>query len=136
MRLCVLCLRVPVYVGERVFILRRQERDGRTSCLKCMHIVTKMGVCGVVACPSSRCLSILPTCFSSPNNITTSTQGFDMTAEAALGKLAWLLGRGLPVQEVREQMAVGLRGELTIEEECVCVIASLWSCLPCRSCVC
>ncbi len=39
--------------------------------------------------------------------------GADLTAEAALVKLQWLLSRDIPRSEVREQMAVSLRGELT-----------------------
>lgn len=39
--------------------------------------------------------------------------GADMTAEAALTKLAYLLGRGLDQGEVRRQLAISLRGELT-----------------------
>lgn len=39
--------------------------------------------------------------------------GVDMTPEAALTKLAYLLSQGLSVDEVRHLMAVDLRGELT-----------------------
>ncbi|HMV65768.1 MAG TPA: asparaginase [Myxococcota bacterium] len=39
--------------------------------------------------------------------------GADMTPEAALTKLAWLLSLGLPTAEVRRLMGVDLRGELT-----------------------
>lgn len=39
--------------------------------------------------------------------------GLDMTPEAALAKLIWLLGRGLDVEEVRRLMPTDLRGELT-----------------------
>jgi len=39
--------------------------------------------------------------------------GADMTPEAALAKLAWLLGQGLPVAEVRRLAGQSLRGELT-----------------------
>lgn len=39
--------------------------------------------------------------------------GFDMTAEAALAKLSYLLSQDLPVEEVKRQMQVNLRGELT-----------------------
>ena len=39
--------------------------------------------------------------------------GADMTPEAALAKLAFLLGQGLPVDEVRALAARSLRGELT-----------------------
>jgi lysophospholipase len=40
--------------------------------------------------------------------------GFDMTPEAALTKLSWLLGQGLPVDEIRRLIATDLRGELTV----------------------
>ena len=43
--------------------------------------------------------------------------GADMTPEAALAKLAFLLGRGLPTAEVRRLAAKSLRGELTEELE-------------------
>lgn len=39
--------------------------------------------------------------------------GFDMTVEAALTKLVFLFGRGLTPDEVRRQMQLDLRGELT-----------------------
>lgn len=40
--------------------------------------------------------------------------GYDITTEAAVGKLMVLLGEGLPVEEVRRLMEKPLRGELTI----------------------
>ncbi|MCB9592423.1 MAG: type I asparaginase [Sandaracinaceae bacterium] len=42
--------------------------------------------------------------------------GADMTPEAALSKLAFLLGTGLPVDEVRRLAGRSLRGELTEDE--------------------
>ena len=39
--------------------------------------------------------------------------GHDMTAEAALTKLLYLFGRGLPPEEVKREMQRDLRGELT-----------------------
>jgi L-asparaginase len=39
--------------------------------------------------------------------------GFDMTAEAALTKLIWLLSLGLDGDEVHRRMQMDLRGELT-----------------------
>eukprot|EP00762_Andalucia_godoyi_P000178 ANDGO_02402.mRNA.1 L-asparaginase len=39
--------------------------------------------------------------------------GSDMTAECALGKLSYLLGKGLDVREVRELLKKNMRGELT-----------------------
>lgn len=39
--------------------------------------------------------------------------GYDMTAEAALTKLSYLLSQPLPVAEVKRQMQQNLRGELT-----------------------
>ena len=39
--------------------------------------------------------------------------GADLTPEAALTKLQWLLSQGLPAQEVRRLMPLSLRGELT-----------------------
>jgi len=39
--------------------------------------------------------------------------GFDMTVEAALTKLVYLFGRGLSCDEVKAQMQLDLRGELT-----------------------
>lgn len=41
--------------------------------------------------------------------------GEDMTPEAALGKLTWLLGKGLSPTEVAAAMPKDLRGELTYE---------------------
>ncbi len=39
--------------------------------------------------------------------------GFDMTAEAALAKMAYLFSQNLPVEEIRRLMQTNLRGELT-----------------------
>lgn len=41
--------------------------------------------------------------------------GYDMTFEAAVTKLMFLLGSGIPVEEVKKQLQVSLRGELTNE---------------------
>ncbi len=41
------------------------------------------------------------------------TSGFDLTPEAALAKLVYLLSKGLPADEVRALMQQDLRGELT-----------------------
>lgn len=43
--------------------------------------------------------------------------GADMTPEAALTKLSYLLGQGLEPAEVRAQMQRNLRGEMTVTEE-------------------
>lgn len=39
--------------------------------------------------------------------------GYDMTSEAALTKLSWLLGQNLPLDQVKNLMQKNLRGELT-----------------------
>jgi L-asparaginase len=39
--------------------------------------------------------------------------GFDMTLEAALAKLSFLLNQKLPVAKVKKMMQTDLRGELT-----------------------
>lgn len=41
--------------------------------------------------------------------------GSDMTTEAAITKLMYLLGRNLGIEELRNQMTVALSGELTVE---------------------
>lgn len=40
--------------------------------------------------------------------------GHDITPEAALSKLIWLLSQGLGSDEIRQQMQLNLRGELTL----------------------
>jgi L-asparaginase len=42
--------------------------------------------------------------------------GYDMTVEATLTKLHYLLSQGLDVQAIREAMSCNLRGELTPDE--------------------
>src|SRR5262245_10321653 len=43
--------------------------------------------------------------------------GADLTPEAALTKLSYLFGKGLPIEEVRRLMQVNLRGERTEKPE-------------------
>jgi L-asparaginase len=43
--------------------------------------------------------------------------GFDMTLEATVAKLHYLLNQSLPIQQLREAMVKNLRGELTQETE-------------------
>ncbi|MNC32544.1 L-asparaginase 1 [compost metagenome] len=42
--------------------------------------------------------------------------GYDMTVEATLTKLHYLLSQNLDVQAIREAMSLNLRGELTPDE--------------------
>eukprot|EP00123_Amoebidium_parasiticum_P022705 comp9306_c0_seq1/m.4397 comp9306_c0_seq1/g.4397 ORF comp9306_c0_seq1/g.4397 comp9306_c0_seq1/m.4397 type:complete len:397 (-) comp9306_c0_seq1:31-1221(-) len=44
-----------------------------------------------------------------------AVSGYDMTPEACATKLAYLLGKDLPVHEVKRLMTVNLRGELTTD---------------------
>jgi L-asparaginase len=39
--------------------------------------------------------------------------GFDITTEAALAKMMYLLGQGLPAGEIRRLLEIPLRGEMT-----------------------
>ena len=43
--------------------------------------------------------------------------GADMTIECAIAKLSYLLGKGYPIEKVRQLMATNLRGEMTITSE-------------------
>merc|ERR1711879_1046242 len=43
-------------------------------------------------------------------------EGFDMTTEAAVTKMAYLFSKKLPVEEIRRSMGQNLRGEITTNQ--------------------
>ena len=44
-------------------------------------------------------------------------QAYDMTAEAAMAKLMWVLGQTDSLREIREYFSVDIAGEVTIPKE-------------------
>ena len=41
--------------------------------------------------------------------------GYDMTCEAGVMKLMYLLGKGLPTDQVKQYLGVSMVGEMTVE---------------------
>jgi L-asparaginase len=72
---------------------------------------------GVVIVNCTQCLrgSVLPSAYATGAALARAgvVGGHDLTAEAALTKLAYLFSAGHPPDEVRDLMGVSLRGELT-----------------------
>lgn len=76
---------------------------------------------GVVVVNCTQCLhgTVRMDKYQTGNNLQQAgvVSGFDLTPMAALTKLFFLLSQGLPVDEVRRQMMISLRGELTRPEQ-------------------
>lgn len=53
-----------------------------------------------------------------------AVSGYDMTPEAALTKLIWLIGRGLSQKEIENELTVDLHGE--VSREIVDIVDSIW----------
>lgn len=79
-----------------------------------IHDATAAGVVVVIV---TQCLrgSVAPRAYATGSALLDAgaTPGYDLTTEAALTKLAVLLGEGLPAEEVRTLMTTDLAGELT-----------------------
>ena len=91
---------IPSYGGELIPIISRAFESGSV-----------VAVCS--QCPSGTVtLGAYET--SSALKRAGAVSAYDMTTEAAVAKLYYLLSLGIPTDEVKEKMEQNLRGELTV----------------------
>lgn len=93
--------------------------NGPTNDKKFTDALEKANADGVILVACTQCLKggVSPDSYETGLGRFGVVNGYDMTVEAALPKLFWLLSRGLPPREIKAQIEKNLRGELTRPNE-------------------
>lgn len=92
------------------------SRDGAL-----LHVLGNASEAGVVLVNCTQCLrgAVDMSDYATGSALAQAgvVSGADMTVEAALAKLGYLLANGLTPEQVREQVSMDMRGELTADED-------------------
>ncbi len=105
----------------RGIVLRTYGAGNGPSCPWFLEAIRKTVERGVIIVNVTQCSNgtVLPSRYETGQKLASSgiVAGCDMTTEAALAKMMYLLGKDLHPSQVKEQMGKSLCGELTIEDD-------------------